>query len=105
MRIYIAGRITGDRHYKRKFRKAEKALAKKGHSCMSPAWLENYPEFSWEQYMQATGAMQEVCNAVFFLPDWEKSKSAIAEYHRADDLGQRKFFDIKKVPENYGQVS
>lgn len=37
MRIYVAGKITGDKHYKRKFRKYEKKLVKMGHSVMSPA--------------------------------------------------------------------
>lgn len=100
MRIYIAGKITGDRHYKRKFRKAEKALAKKGHGVMNPAALGNYPEFSWEDYMKTSGAMQEVCEAVCFLDDWNESKGALREYGRANELGQKIFYGVETVPKN-----
>ena len=32
MKIYIAGKITGDKNYKEKFDTVEKLLASKGHS-------------------------------------------------------------------------
>ena len=37
MKIYIAGKITGDPNYREKFEKAEKFLAGQGHSVMNPA--------------------------------------------------------------------
>lgn len=66
MRIYIAGKITGDKNYKKKFAKAERALKKKGHSVMNPAWLKEYGEFDWIDYMGVSGAMQQTCEAVYF---------------------------------------
>jgi len=97
MKIYIAGKITGDKHYKKKFRKAEKKLAKLGHSVMNPANLGNYSGFSWEDYMKTSRAMQDVCEAVLFLPDWKNSRGAFEEWEHAGELGQKKFFDIKEV--------
>ena len=52
MKIYIAGKISGDKNYKQKFRKAEKFLRKLGHSVMNPAWIVPSDEFRWEDYMQ-----------------------------------------------------
>ena len=45
MKIYIAGKITGDKNYKEKFDTVEKLLASKGHSVMNPAQLGNYYRF------------------------------------------------------------
>ena len=98
MKIYIAGKITGDKHYKRKFRKTECTLKKKGHSVMNPAVLNGYPEFSWEDYMAVSKAMQRQCSATLFLPDWESSRGAKVEYENAKKLGQSIFFDIKDIP-------
>ena len=43
MKIYIAGKITGDKNYKEKFDAVEKLLASQGYSVMNPARLGNYP--------------------------------------------------------------
>ena len=83
MKIYIAGKISGDKNYKKKFKKAERALKKKGHSVMNPAWLVEYKAFSWIDYMIVSEAMQRRCEAVYFLPDWSQSKGAIIELKRA----------------------
>ena len=98
MKIYIAGKITGDKHYKRKFKKAERALKKKGHSVMNPAVLNDYSEFSWDDYMTVTGVMQKCCEAVYFLPDWKDSKGARTEYDNALMWLQNLFFSLKDVP-------
>ena len=37
MKIYISGKITGDRRYKAKLREAEKKLAAAGHIVLKPA--------------------------------------------------------------------
>lgn len=98
MKIYIAGKITGDRHYERKFRKAEKRLLKLGHSVMNPAWLKDCKDFTWKNYMNVSRVMQEQCDATFFLSDWMNSKGAKEEFLYADKLHQRKFYSLKEVP-------
>jgi len=98
MKIYIAGKITGDKHYKRKFRKAERILKRKGHSVMSPAVMNDYPEFKWFDYMQVCYSMQKICSATLLLPDWRDSIGAMKEYEHAKKLSQAIFFDIKDVP-------
>lgn len=37
MKIYISGKIAGDRRYKAKFREVEKKLAAAGHIVLNPA--------------------------------------------------------------------
>ena len=37
MKIYIAGRIAGDKQYKAKFREAERKLSEAGHIALNPA--------------------------------------------------------------------
>lgn len=98
MKIYIAGKITGDPDYKQKFEKVEKSLAKLGHSVMNPASLGCYPEFSWEDYMFITRAMQVKCNAILFLPDWTDSRGAMREYDKAIQFNQKIYFDINDIP-------
>lgn len=36
MKIYISGKITGDKRYKAKFREAEKKLTAAGHIVLNP---------------------------------------------------------------------
>ena len=39
MKIYIAGKIAGDRRYRAKFREAAKTLEAAGHVVLNPATL------------------------------------------------------------------
>lgn len=91
MKIYIAGKITGDPNYKVKFDDVEAVLVNKGHSVMNPARLGSYEEFSWDDYMEVASAMQKVCEATVLLPDWQHSRGAQIEAHRAVELGQQLF--------------
>lgn len=80
-KAYIAGKITGDKDYKAKFDKVEKELRYGGWLVMNPAIL---PEgFDYEDYMTVCFAMIDVCDTVFFLPDWRDSKGAMREYEHA----------------------
>lgn len=100
MKIYIAGKITGDKFYKRKFARAERTLKRKGHSVMSPAVLKDYPEFTWNDYMAITRAMQKRCSAILLLSDWKDSKGATEEYKYAKKLHQAVYFSIDAVKSN-----
>ena len=93
MKIYIAGKITGDKNYKSKFKRAEKLLRSLGHSVMNPAWIAPSDDFTWTDYMQISGMMQARCNAVYFLKDWKDSEGAKIEFKRCHQLNQTAFFE------------
>lgn len=98
MKIYIAGKISGDLEYKAKFRAAEQKLRDMGHSVMNPAWIFSSPEFDWNDYMTVSGAMLDVCSGVLFLKDWLSSRGARDEMRRAAVSGKQIFMDLSEVP-------
>ncbi|MBR6153029.1 MAG: DUF4406 domain-containing protein [Treponema sp.] len=98
MKIYIAGKISGDLEYKAKFRVAEQKLRDMGHSVMNPAWICSSPEFDWNDYMKVSGAMLDVCSGVLFLKDWLSSRGAREEMSRAAESGKHIFMDLSEVP-------
>ena len=78
MKVYIAGKITGDPDYKDKFAKAERDLKKKGYTVMNPAVLPD--GFEHHEYMSICFSMIDVCHWVYFLNDWADSKGARLEH-------------------------
>jgi hypothetical protein len=83
MKIYIAGKITGDDDYKNKFERYEWLLSMQGHTVMNPSIL---PEgFEYEQYIHICEAMIDCCDAVALLPDWRESKGAMYEKDYAEN--------------------
>ncbi len=78
LKIYIAGKITGDRKYKDKFREAAKTLEALGHVVLNPAILPAGLEE--RDYMQITLAMLEAADLAVFLPDYQESAGAMIEW-------------------------
>ena len=77
MKIYIAGKITGDPGYHYHFHKAEAELYKRGDIPINPAAL---PEgMTPADYMRICFAMIDVADAVVFLPDAAESAGARLE--------------------------
>lgn len=97
MKIYISGAISSDPDYKAKFAAAEAALVGKGHLVMNPAILPQ--GFTWEDYMTVALAMQSVCDATLFLPDWNESKGAKVEHFHATEKAHRhkRYYNIDEV--------
>lgn len=78
MKIYIAGKITGDPYYKAKFARAAADIADAGHTPINPALQ---PEgMSNADYMRISFAQLDSADAVAFLPDWEDSTGARLEH-------------------------
>ena len=98
MRIYIAGKITGDKNYKRNFLKAERRLKKKGHSVMNPAWLVEYQGFTYSDYMDISDCMRRKCDAIFLLDNWMNSNGAQCERLKGINEEQTLYYNIDEVP-------
>lgn len=78
MKIYISGKIAGDRRYKTKFKEAERKLTGAGHVVISPAVQP--AGLSPADYMRVCFAMMEAADLVLFLPDYQESKGAMLEW-------------------------
>ena len=78
MKIYIAGKIAGDKRYRAKFREAAKTLEAAGHVVLNPATLPDGLEQA--DYMR-------ICLAVF-LPDYQESKGAMVEWGYCQRIGK-----------------
>lgn len=81
MLVYISGAITNDKHYRKKFAKAEKCLTDKGHEVINPAKVaDSLPELKHEQYMHIDEALIDICDVVYFLKDWKESYGSQREH-------------------------
>ena len=86
MKIYIAGKITGNENYKKEFKEAEDELIMQGHTVLNPSFMPM--GFEKTEYHHVNRAMIDICDAICFLPNWTDSKGAHMEMGYA--LGKRK---------------
>ena len=78
MKVYIAGKITGDRRYRAKFREAAKALEEVGHVVLNQATLPD--GLTDADYMRICMAMVDAADLAVFLPDYQESRGAMVEW-------------------------
>ncbi|HEY5576230.1 MAG TPA: DUF1937 family protein [Clostridiaceae bacterium] len=90
MKIYIAGKITGNENYKNQFWEAEKILEAAGHAVMNPANMNG--GFEHHEYMKVCTTMIDVCEGVCFIKGWEDSKGAQFEHQYAKITGKTCIF-------------
>lgn len=86
MKIYIAGKIAGDRRYRAKFREAAKALEAAGHVVLNPATLPD--GLTEADYMQIGMAMLNAAELAVFLPDYKESRGALIEWAWCQKTGK-----------------
>ena len=87
MKVYIAGKITGDPYYRAKFAQAERALTAAGHIVLNPAVL---PEgMGKADYMRICLAMLDSADAIGLLHGWGNSPGARIEYELARYNGKQ----------------
>lgn len=94
-KVYIAGKITGNRFYKIGFAFMRlKLLLKFGikNAVMNPAKMES--GFTWQEYMNVCYKMIDACDCLIMLKDWKDSKGAKLEYEYAKEKGKA-IFDYK----------
>jgi len=103
MKIYISGPITGHpiSQVRADFAAAANEIRKAGHEPVNPCLLQDIlnPETtSWEQYMEAALGLLRASESIVFLPGWEKSKGARAEYYAAMSARQDIYYFISDIP-------
>ena len=77
MKVYIAGKITGDPNYKGKFAAEAEKIRAAGHIALNPAEL---PEgMTPEEYMRICFAMLDVADEMWYLADAADSPGAFLE--------------------------
>jgi hypothetical protein len=94
MKIYIAGRISGNANYKAEFEAVACELQAEGHAVLNPAAL---PEGMFpKDYMRICFAMIDVADKVHFLPGWYASAGARLEMDYCNYIGKLVILPHKK---------
>lgn len=82
MKVYIAGKITGDPDYRAKFKRAEDVLREEGHTVINPAVLPSGLDRA--DYGRICAAMLDSADAVAFLDDYMDSPGATLEHEYSE---------------------
>lgn len=93
MKIYIAGKITGDVNAYHKFKVAENGLVELGHTPLNPMKNEG---FEYPEYIAMGIAELGRCEAIYMLNGWEDSKGAVLEHHYANVVGLQVIYEKER---------
>ena len=90
MKIYLAGKITGEPYYREKFDAAAEKLKSHGHIVLNPSDLPK--GMTQREYMSICVPMLLQADAIALLPDWTQSKGADIECQLAAYCGIERVF-------------
>ena len=88
--IYISGGITGIAFCKLHFDKAESYLKSKGCVPINPHKICSLlPTLSHSEYMTVCMALLSLCDTIYMLKGYERSKGAMVELEYAREHGYK----------------
>lgn len=85
-KVFISGRITGDRHYKSKFDAVADKLKAQGVAVLNPATLPL--GLTYADYARICHAMIEAADVILMLPGYADSRGAMLEMNYAKYIGK-----------------
>lgn len=94
-KVYIAGKITGDLNFKKKFEDAKLKFEALGYVVLNPAELPG--RMSPADYMRICFAMVDSSDILYFLPDYIDSPGAQLEHRYAGYIGKECIFVIPNM--------
>ena len=97
MRYYISGQITNNPTYKKDFERAEFWIRLNGDNAISPTILDKYGFLNYAEYMKIDLALLEICDGIYMLNNWKKSKEAKTELAVAKSLGKKIIFESEEA--------
>ena len=77
MKVYIAGKITGNPDYINQFAEAEKELKASGHTVLNPVKDKG---FSYKEYIDMGLCELMKCDGIYLLDGWQESSGARLEF-------------------------
>lgn len=87
LKIYIAGKITGNKNAREQFKAVEKDLVLAGHKVINPSVLPD--GFEHQEYMHICFSMLDICEAIYLQKNWRDSAGACMEYGYAKAKGKK----------------
>lgn len=93
-RVYISGAITGVESCKQDFEYAADKLMTDGYKVVNPVFMDEVmPNSDYEDYMKADMFLLDMCDAIYMLKGWDKSRGANREYGYALAKGMEIMFE------------
>lgn len=86
MKVYIAGKVSGNSNYKAQFANAARQIEAQGHIVLNPAVLPD--GMAPEDYMRICFAMIDTADELWELPNAWESKGAALEAAYCDYCGK-----------------
>ena len=90
MKVYSAGKITGNPDYYEQFAEAEKLLTEQGHAVINPVKADG---FTYREYINMGLCQLFCCDAIYLLEGWKDSPGARLEHTYAKTVGLEIFYD------------
>ena len=103
MKIYISGAITNNHNYNEDFERAEDYLQREYPSAdiINPVLVNSFlpKSTAYEEYMNMSFCMLDMCDSIYMLQGWEKSCGANRELGYAMANKKTVFYECELINE------